>query len=110
MNRKFVVKPFKPMAPLANRAVIDHWNILQGAMLKIFKHQTAQLSFADLHLHAYKLVVDKHGAMVYARVYDALTAHFTAKREEIIQHRDSTFLQGVQDVWLDSLKILTSKN
>ena len=105
-KRRFVVKPFSPTPTLAPRAATDLWSLLRNALDKIFRHEMANLSFADLYGYAYKLVVDKQGETMYMGIYNALVGHFTTKRVAVAASSDSEFLSRLNDVWLDSLKIL----
>ena len=55
-RRKFVVKPFAPAAALAPRTASGLWATLRTALDKIFRHEMAALSFAELC----KAKLDRH--------------------------------------------------
>ena len=106
-KRKFIVKPFAPTAGLAPRAATDLWTTLKAALEKIFRHEMAALSFSELYRFAYRLMVDKQGDTVYSGVYESLSQHFQRKREEVAARPNGpAFLVSLNEVWLDSLKIL----
>ena len=105
---QFKVKPFAPAALSAPKTASHLWGILRNAMEKIFNHENAKLSFAELHWHTYKLVLDKQGDMVYNGMYEALLSHFSAKRMRVANEANGDFLATLQLVWLDTLEVLSA--
>ena len=104
-NHNLEVTPFAPRQIMQRRAAAEVWATLQHALIKVFKHETAKLSFAVLIRNVYNLVVDKHGAMVYAGVYAALTSHFTKQREILSKCSNVDFLPTMSSIWEDSLGV-----
>ncbi|XP_013448289.2 cullin-3B [Medicago truncatula] len=85
-----------------------NWNILQLAICEIFKcyHNARHLSFAELHRHAYYMVLYNFGEKLYSGLVTTMTSHLREIARSLEDTQGISFLEEFNTKWNDYNKSL----
>jgi cullin 3 len=73
--KKIGTKTIKPARRLNLSHDTQSWERLEMAIAQIYSKTVSQLSFEELHRHAYNLVLQKQGQVLYQKLKACLTHH-----------------------------------
>ncbi|KEH22315.1 cullin-3A-like protein [Medicago truncatula] len=85
-----------------------NWNILQHAIREIFKcnDNARHLSFAELHRHAYYMVLHNFGDKLYSGLVATMTSHLQEIARSLEATQGSSFMEELNTKWNDYYKSL----
>lgn len=96
---KVVIRPFKQQNHMDAAAAQSVLADLRRAIDEIYKKNASTLSFEELYRNAYKLVLHKHGDLLYDGVADIIAGHLRETAENVANTPNDRLLQVIADAW-----------
>lgn len=86
------------------------WELLEGAIAKIYEKKSSELSYEELYRTAYYLVLHKYGDFTYQNLQQSIRHHLQNYSLKLLHSQEEAFLGLFNEIWLDAkemVKIIT---
>jgi len=100
-KKKFTIKAFRPFTQMDRTQANQIWALISRAIDEIQSRDSSHLSFEELYRNAYKLVLHKHGTVLYDGVTNKITSHLLTLTKHLASTPDATLLEATVKCWFE---------
>lgn len=100
-KKKFTIKAFRPFTQMDRNQAQQIWSLISRAIDEIQSRDSSHLSFEELYRNAYKLVLHKHGSVLYEGVTEKITCHLLTLTKHLASCPEAILLEETIRCWFE---------
>ncbi|KAG2379126.1 hypothetical protein C9374_007764 [Naegleria lovaniensis] len=98
--KKVDIKAPRPVSNTTESFFTATWVLLKQAIQQIYAKKSSDLSYEELYRSAYKIVLNRHGELLYNNVETCMREHIDSLMSDTLRRcSDELFLKTICNVW-----------